>query len=189
MRYVRQQDAEKIERLNECGNISVTGSVRGMQDKYGWPKGGQVRVGSYIYNVGVAEVERLRALGLLRASAAAVLNACPRCGGPIWATRGKPACLRCSARPVAAALVALGLAMAPSLASAQEAPRAGREVTREAFMARAERAAVRRFERADTDRNGVLSAAERAEDRQRRRAAFLARQQASDARRGVAGGL
>lgn len=73
-------------------------------------------------------------------------------------------------------------------AVAQDVPRA-RETTREAFMARAERAAIRRFERADTDRNGVLSAAERAEDRQRRRAAFLARQQAGAARRGVAGSL
>jgi hypothetical protein len=37
-----------------------------MQKKYGWPKGGQVRVGAYIYNVGVAEVERLRNLFILK---------------------------------------------------------------------------------------------------------------------------
>lgn len=65
MKYVRQEDANKVRGLNSCGNISVTGSVVGMRKLYGWPKGGQVRVGSYIYNVGVTEVERLDREGLL----------------------------------------------------------------------------------------------------------------------------
>lgn len=66
MRYVKQADAHLVNGRDECGNISVRGSVRGMQRIYGWPKGGQVRIGAWIYNVGVAEVERLRSLGLLR---------------------------------------------------------------------------------------------------------------------------
>lgn len=67
MRYITEQDA-KANRVNldAVRSIHRTGSVRGMQDRYGWPKGGQVRVGSYIYNVGTAEVERLRNLGVLQ---------------------------------------------------------------------------------------------------------------------------
>ena len=64
MRYVPKEFAQNVN--TNVGNISVTGSVLGMQRKFGWPKGGQVRVGSYIYNVGVQEVERLRGLGVLR---------------------------------------------------------------------------------------------------------------------------
>lgn len=74
------------------------------------------------------------------------------------------------------------LVILPGLAVAQEAPR-GRETTRDAFMARAERAAAKRFDRIDTDGNGVLTAAERAADRERRRAAWHARQAAIEARR------
>lgn len=65
MKYVRQEDAKKVQGLDSCGNISVTGSVVGMRNLYGWPKGGQIRVGSYIYNVGPAEVQRLKREGLL----------------------------------------------------------------------------------------------------------------------------
>ena len=53
-------------RLDNVGSIDKSGSVVGMQKLYGWPKGGQIRVGSYIYNVGVSEVERARSLGILR---------------------------------------------------------------------------------------------------------------------------
>jgi hypothetical protein len=67
MRYVREQDARAIKDvLDRVGSISVTGSVLGMRRLYGWKKGGQVRVGAYIYNVGPAEVTRFRALGILR---------------------------------------------------------------------------------------------------------------------------
>ncbi len=66
MRYVPEHKAGEVRGLEECGNISATGSARGMQEKYGWPKGGQVRVGGYIYNVGTAEVDRLRRAGLLK---------------------------------------------------------------------------------------------------------------------------
>jgi hypothetical protein len=65
--YIKIKDAEahKI-RLHDVGNIDRSGSVLGMRHLYGWPKGGQVRVGRYIYNVGVSEVERARRLGILR---------------------------------------------------------------------------------------------------------------------------
>ncbi len=79
--------------------------------------------------------------------------------------------------------IAVGaLLMLPGLSAAQDAPR-GRETTRDAFLARAERAAVKRFERMDMDGNGILTAAERAEDRARRSAAWQARQAAIAARR------
>lgn len=66
MRYVTAENARKARLSLNVGNISVTGSLTGMQQKFGWPKGGQVRVGSYIYNVGVSEVQRLSRLGYLR---------------------------------------------------------------------------------------------------------------------------
>lgn len=65
MRYVREEDRAKVRGVESVGNISVTGSVTGMQRLFGWKKGGQVRIGSYIYNVGTVEVARLRSLGLL----------------------------------------------------------------------------------------------------------------------------
>lgn len=67
MRYISETDAKR-ERVNldSCGSIHCTGSVRGMQSRYNWPVGGQVRVGSYVYNVGVAEVQRLRDLRVLK---------------------------------------------------------------------------------------------------------------------------
>jgi hypothetical protein len=58
MRYILAKDEAKCPRLQQVGNIDVTGSVLGMQKLCGWPRGGQVRCGGYIYNVGVAEVRR-----------------------------------------------------------------------------------------------------------------------------------
>jgi hypothetical protein len=66
MRYLLVKDARKCPRLQQVGNIDVSGSVLGMQKLFGWPKGGQVRCGGYIYNVGVTEVQRLRACRLLK---------------------------------------------------------------------------------------------------------------------------
>lgn len=67
MRYITEESATRNRvNLEAVGSIHRTGSVRGMQERYGWAKGGQVRVGSYIYNIGVSEVDRLRNLGALR---------------------------------------------------------------------------------------------------------------------------
>lgn len=49
-----------------CSNIRKTGSVRGMQKLYGWPKGGQVRCGQFIYNIGPQNVKILTDAGLLK---------------------------------------------------------------------------------------------------------------------------
>jgi hypothetical protein len=69
MRYVKVSDAGQIrDVLDRVGSISATGSVIGMQRLYGWKRGGQVRVGAYIYNVGPSEVARIAALGILRGS-------------------------------------------------------------------------------------------------------------------------
>ena len=66
MRYVAKADKAKVRRVDSVGNISVTGSVRGMQQLYGWPKGGHARIGQWVYHVGTAAVKRLRGLGILR---------------------------------------------------------------------------------------------------------------------------
>ncbi len=66
MRYVSEKAAADAKLDLSVGSIHKSGSVTGMQQNYGWQRGGQVRVGSYIYNVGVQEVERLRRLNLLR---------------------------------------------------------------------------------------------------------------------------
>ncbi len=66
MRYVRLDDV-KPARLNlDVPNIHKSGSVLGMQRLFGWPKGGQIQVGGYIYNVGVRVVDRLRGSYFLR---------------------------------------------------------------------------------------------------------------------------
>lgn len=70
MRYITKADAERHRVNLDVSNISVTGSVTGMQKQFGWPKGGQVRVGSYIYNLGVDEVQRLARLGIVKGSKA-----------------------------------------------------------------------------------------------------------------------
>ncbi len=65
--YITLNDAKKHNiNLEHVGSIDRSGSVRGMQRLYGWKKGGQVRIGSYIYNIGTSEVERARRLGILR---------------------------------------------------------------------------------------------------------------------------
>ncbi len=69
--------------------------------------------------------------------------------------------------------------LAPSLAFGQDAPRTARgaDVSRDAFMSRAELAAARRFARLDADGDGIVTSAERAAARAAaadRRAARLA---------------
>lgn len=69
MRYIRKQDADRngfTALAERCGSISVTGSVRGMRKLYGWPAGGQVRIGAWVYNVGPDAVQRAGQLGILR---------------------------------------------------------------------------------------------------------------------------
>ena len=70
MRYITEQDANR-NRVNrdKCGSIHKSGSVKGMQLRFGWKPKGQIRIGSYVYNVGPSEVERLRALGVVRGEA------------------------------------------------------------------------------------------------------------------------
>ena len=69
MRYVRKTEEGRARRMvdfDSVSNIDSSGSVRGMQKLYGWPKGGQVRIGGYIYNIGTAAVERLANSNVLR---------------------------------------------------------------------------------------------------------------------------
>lgn len=70
MRYVRKKDLNEARRvvrgLTDFPNIHSTGSVRGMQQIYRWPRGGQVLIAGFIYNVGTENVQKLRDAGLLR---------------------------------------------------------------------------------------------------------------------------
>lgn len=67
MRYATEDACRRARvNLDACGSIHRSGSVAGMQARYGWPKGGQLRVGSYVYNVGAGALDRLRAAGDLR---------------------------------------------------------------------------------------------------------------------------
>lgn len=70
MRYVRAEEwphpRYKVPALDTFGSIHVSGSVTGMQRYYNWKRGGQVRVGQFIYNVGVDIVTRLDELSVLR---------------------------------------------------------------------------------------------------------------------------
>lgn len=71
MRYISRDDEKRARRLakgafNSCASIHATGSVRGMQKLYGWPRGGQVRIGSYIYNVGTKVIDVLRDRNLIK---------------------------------------------------------------------------------------------------------------------------
>jgi hypothetical protein len=69
MRYIPKDyeaEARRLVDFETCGNIDASGSVKGMQTLYGWPKRGQVRLGGYIYNVGPSSVQRLEAAGLVR---------------------------------------------------------------------------------------------------------------------------
>lgn len=68
MIYVPKEKEVQARRLVnfEVGNIDRSGSVRGMRSRFGWPVGGQVRLGGYIYNVGTAAVQKLRDARLIR---------------------------------------------------------------------------------------------------------------------------
>ena len=69
MKYVPKAVEDKARRLvnfDACGNIDKSGSVVGMRNIYRWPKGGQVRLGGYIYNIGPSAVERLDNANLTR---------------------------------------------------------------------------------------------------------------------------
>ena len=66
MRYMTEAEALRNKVNLDVANISRTGSVKGMQQKFSWPEGGQLRVGAYIYNIGVGEVNRLRRAGVLK---------------------------------------------------------------------------------------------------------------------------
>lgn len=63
---VRVADYNKARLGTAAGSISVTGSLVGMRELYGWPKAGQVRCGSYYYNVGPMRVQELKNGGLAR---------------------------------------------------------------------------------------------------------------------------
>ena len=69
MKYVPLEFESKARRMvnfEAGGNIDKSGSVVGMRNLYGWPKGGQVRMGGYIYNIGPSAVERLDNANLTR---------------------------------------------------------------------------------------------------------------------------
>ena len=68
MRYVKKCDVPLwlASEMDRVGSIDRTGSVRGMQNRFGWKRGGQVRVGGYVYNVGPEGVARLERQGVLR---------------------------------------------------------------------------------------------------------------------------
>ncbi len=70
MRYISESDLPKAKAAgfdpDAVGSIHRSGSVAGMQKKYGWPRGGQIRIGSYIYNAGPDMVRRLSELGIVR---------------------------------------------------------------------------------------------------------------------------
>ena len=69
MRYVPAENIAQASRLvnfDAVGNIDRTGSVRGMQKLYGWPRNGQVRLGGYIYNIGPEKVALLTSRNLIK---------------------------------------------------------------------------------------------------------------------------
>jgi hypothetical protein len=69
MLYVRKNEVPGwlSAAMDEVSSIDRTGSVRGMRNRFGWSKGGQVRIGGYIYNIGPNRVKKLRDMGILRA--------------------------------------------------------------------------------------------------------------------------
>jgi hypothetical protein len=79
----------------------------------------------------------------------------------------------------AAASAQAAAAPATSGTAASPAPRRGADITRDEYVARAKRNAERRFDRMDTDHDGILTAAERRAYREaharRRRAATATR--------------
>ncbi len=66
MRYISKHDAERLKVNLDVANIHRSGSVKGMQQIYGWTPGAQVRIGLWVYNVGLACVSTLRAAGVLK---------------------------------------------------------------------------------------------------------------------------
>lgn len=69
MRYVAAVEwprASVLPHYQTFPHIHVTGSVKGMQKNYDWARGGQVRVGSWVYNTGTDNVQKLRDAGVLR---------------------------------------------------------------------------------------------------------------------------
>ena len=85
---------------------------------------------------------------------------------------------------ILAGVTVFGL-IGPALAQDARPARAPRpDMTREIYMQRAEARAARTFARIDVDGNGAISREERAADRERRRAAWQARQDARAERAG-----
>ncbi|MNS69651.1 hypothetical protein D3C71_977320 [compost metagenome] len=72
MRYIRKADLERACRAMHGNptnqpNISKTGSVRGMCERFGWVAANCVRIGAFIYHLPPVAMERLRAVpGLIR---------------------------------------------------------------------------------------------------------------------------
>lgn len=64
--YTLEDAARRLVNFESCGNIHKTGSVVGMRRQYGWEQGGQVRLRSWIYNIGPSAVQTLRNARLLR---------------------------------------------------------------------------------------------------------------------------
>lgn len=62
MRYVLETNRHLVHGLDTCEVIGRDGSAKEMQQKHGWRRGGQVRIGGFTYNVGINEVSRLRRL-------------------------------------------------------------------------------------------------------------------------------
>ena len=92
---------------------------------------------------------------------------------------------RAAVRSFILAGVAVFSLVGPALAQDSRPACAPRpDMTREIYMQRAEARAARTFARIDADGNGAISRDERAADRERRRAAWQARQDARAARAG-----
>jgi len=66
--HITKAEAEAHNVNLDVPSISASGSVTGMRQKYGtvWKQGGQLRVGSFVYNVGPDEIARLWRLGVLK---------------------------------------------------------------------------------------------------------------------------
>jgi hypothetical protein len=71
MRYIRTRDLPNCDLPCDANGINfpsidASGSVRGMQSRFGWPRDGHVRIGGYIYLIGAVHLDRLRRRGLVR---------------------------------------------------------------------------------------------------------------------------
>lgn len=56
----RKAEALLNKSLSEFPNIDKTGSILGMIKLYNWKRGATVRSGSYIYNIGVENIQKLK---------------------------------------------------------------------------------------------------------------------------------